>query len=269
MNVEELISSGQLELYVLGMLPPEEMEAVAQMAAQHPEVQAALDDIASTMEQFALVQATPPPPQLKRNIEAELFGPAPEYATEPTVAVREIPVLQPIRNNQRWAIAASLAAAIALGISTAYFYNQNVHMQDQLANLQRDNTGMRVNMTEMETHNQQMHGMMMVMKDEQTRRVRLNGMTIAPDAKAMVYWNKDKRATWIDPSGLPQIADNEQYQLWAIVDGKPVDLGVINKTPGFYEMKTVDAPQAFAITLEPMGGKASPTMEKMCVMGKI
>ncbi len=266
MNVEELISSGQLELYVLGLLPPEEMETVAQMAAQHPEVRAAMDDIAGTLENFALAQATTPPPQLKRNIEAELFGEPLEYTTK--VVNMTPPDLPPMRSN-RWAIAASIAAAVALGISTAYFYNQNVQMQDQLANLQKDNTQMQLALSDMQADSKQMHTMMTVMTDEHTQPVRLNGMEIAPKAKAMIYWNKEKGATYIDPSGLPEVASNEQYQLWAIVDGKPVDLGVISKTPGFYEMKTVTAPQAFAITLEPMGGKPTPTMEKMYVLGKI
>ena len=34
-------------------------------------------------------------------------------------------------------------------------------------------------------------------------------------------------------------------------------------------MKSVEAPQAFAITLEKIGGNVTPTMEEMYVMGTI
>jgi anti-sigma-K factor RskA len=34
-------------------------------------------------------------------------------------------------------------------------------------------------------------------------------------------------------------------------------------------METIQKAQAFAVTIEPMGGSANPTMEKMLVMGAI
>ena len=41
------------------------------------------------------------------------------------------------------------------------------------------------------------------------------------------------------------------------------------KSMAIQAMKSVDHPQAFAITLEKEGGNATPTMEEMYVMGAI
>ena len=73
-------------------------------------------------------------------------------------------------------------------------------------------------------------------------------------------------------NSLPTPAQGKQYQLWAIQDGKPVDLGMLpsvatNDT--LLKMKTIENPQAFAITLEQEGGVPSPTMSEMYVMGGI
>jgi anti-sigma-K factor RskA len=72
---------------------------------------------------------------------------------------------------------------------------------------------------------------------------------------------------------LPQPPADKQYQLWAIADGKPVDIGMIENEQSFaavfQKMKDIHNPQAFAITLEKKGGVPSPTMSEMYVLGKI
>ena len=60
--------------------------------------------------------------------------------------------------------------------------------------------------------------------------------------------------------------------MWTIVDGKPVDMGMIDAefSNRLLPMKA-SSPNAvaFAITLEKEGGSPSPTMEEMYVMGKV
>jgi anti-sigma-K factor RskA len=73
-------------------------------------------------------------------------------------------------------------------------------------------------------------------------------------------------------NNLPQPAADEQYQLWTIVDGSPVDMGVIdnNFQEKLLAMKAVKgSPAAFAITLEKAGGSPTPTLEEMYVMGEV
>ncbi len=71
---------------------------------------------------------------------------------------------------------------------------------------------------------------------------------------------------------LPKTPTGKQYQLWCIIDGKLVDMGVIDKE---FENKvlTIKAPKgsvvAFAITLEKQGGSKTPTLEEMYVIGNV
>jgi anti-sigma-K factor RskA len=65
-----------------------------------------------------------------------------------------------------------------------------------------------------------------------------------------------------------------QYQLWAIVDGKPFDAGLLIETKtadnkyNIQKMKSFGKAEAFAITLEKKGGSATPSMDKMYVISK-
>jgi anti-sigma-K factor RskA len=95
----------------------------------------------------------------------------------------------------------------------------------------------------------------------------------APDAAAKIFWMENTGEVYIDPSNLPQTPNGMQYQLWAIVDGKPVDGGMIltSKKGDKYriqKMKTFGKAEAFAVTLETQAGNTTPK-GPMFVMGKM
>jgi len=100
----------------------------------------------------------------------------------------------------------------------------------------------------------------------------LNGTAHAPDALAKIFWMKNTGQVYIDPTNLPQVPDGMQYQLWGIVDGKPVSGGMIETSKGTYhiqKMKSFGKVDAFAITLEKAGGSPTPTMDQMIVSAKM
>ncbi|RYZ35432.1 MAG: anti-sigma factor [Sphingobacteriales bacterium] len=87
----------------------------------------------------------------------------------------------------------------------------------------------------------------------------------------MVYWDTRSKAVYLAMKNLPPAPKGKQYQLWAIVDGKPVDAGVyaLNPQEAMQKMKVIPKAEMFAITLEQEGGSATPTMEEMYVAGKV
>ena len=71
---------------------------------------------------------------------------------------------------------------------------------------------------------------------------------------------------------MPAAPTGKQYQLWAIVDGSPVDAGMITTDKGSYsiqKMKSFGKADAFAITLEKTGGSPTPTMSEMVVISEL
>jgi hypothetical protein len=110
-----------------------------------------------------------------------------------------------------------------------------------------------------------------VMTDTNSLPVVLKGTPHAPNAPAKIYWMQNTGDVYVDPSYLPTAPSGQQYQLWAIIDGKPVDGGMISTEKGIYhiqKMKSFGHAEAFAITLEKAGGNATPKGE-MFVISKI
>jgi anti-sigma-K factor RskA len=111
------------------------------------------------------------------------------------------------------------------------------------------------------------------MKDPRMEIVKMPAVATSPSASSMatVYWDTSSRLVWLLVNQLPKPASGKQYQLWAIVDGKPVDAGIFDVDEGipFVKLKTIPRAQAFAITLEKQGGSLKPNMDAMYVMGKV
>ncbi|TAK48054.1 MAG: anti-sigma factor, partial [Saprospiraceae bacterium] len=105
-----------------------------------------------------------------------------------------------------------------------------------------------------------------------TQPVQLKGTKLSEASYAIVYWNKVKRNAYLDVVALPEAPAGKQYQLWAIVRGKPTDMGVFDLTApggGLQSIPFIDKAQAYAVTLEPKGGSPSPTLDQMYVIGNV
>lgn len=60
MTRQELIDSGVLELYVMGIANQRDQEEVEMMAAIHPEIREEMMEISAALEEYALAKATEP-----------------------------------------------------------------------------------------------------------------------------------------------------------------------------------------------------------------
>jgi anti-sigma-K factor RskA len=106
--------------------------------------------------------------------------------------------------------------------------------------------------------------------DSNTLVVNMVGTKVAPKSSANVYWDSASTKVYLIVRNMPQLPSDQQYQLWALIDGKPKDLGVFDATDKkvILQMKNTQKAQAFAITIEKKGGAPSPTLEKMQSLGK-
>jgi anti-sigma-K factor RskA len=159
----------------------------------------------------------------------------------------------------KWAIAASIILLIGSIVLNYTFYNKYKNATEDLLVAQQEVKQQQQLAQEMREENK-------VMKDPNAITVALKGKALAK-----IFWIKNTGDVFVDPSNLPQAPSGMQYQLWAIVDGKPVDAGMITTEKGIYriqKMKSFGKAEAFAITLETAGGHPAPQGE-MIVQAKI
>ncbi|MGB4775503.1 MAG: anti-sigma factor [Daejeonella sp.] len=268
-DLKTYIESGILELYVLDEISPAERLKVEKMVIQYPEVKAELNEIEHALIQYSQSHNINPADDMRNRILNSL-----ETVVEKEVPVKSINASVTPSKFYKYAFAASVALLV---LSIAALINLSTKLNEsnsQIAVLQSSNQkfSSRVNYIDKELQNANT-ALNVYQNPSEYKLIKLKGTDKAPQASMLVAFNSQKEEVMIDLSSLKMPANDSshQYQLWAMIDGKPVDLGVFDSssdnTAGMKKMKSVKNAQAFAVTLEPKGGSISPTLEQLMVIG--
>jgi anti-sigma-K factor RskA len=274
-DLKAYIESGVLELYALGELTEDEKAEVESMLAKHPELQLELEDIEKALETYAAAHAVQPPDHLRDRVLGSLDVHSPEEQPSKKEAVVTPINSKPQSNFYKYAFAASVALLLLSLVALINLYSQLKESNNQIALLEQSNQRFSNRVNYVEEQLQDAKQSLNVFHNPETYKlVSLKGTPNAPDARMIVAFSPQKAEVMIDLASIkmPENDPQHQYQLWALVDGKPVDLGVFDAkgdSAKMIKMKSLKEAQAFAVTLEPKGGSINPTMEQMMVMGAI
>lgn len=270
MNIEEYISSGILEAYVLGDLTSAERAEVEKNLSLYPELVVELRAIEEMQETLLMKSGVSP----KASIRERIFDQIDDTQNNGALS----PELDSTGNDQSislrtWKLAAAAAFAIAVMSSfLAYNYWQKWRSTSQdLIALQAQNERIAQDYNQVNNKLSQFERDLAVLQNPDFTKVLMSGTPNAPEAQASVFWNPETSELFLQVQKMKALASDQQYQLWAIIDGKPVDAGVFDATvEGLMKMKSIGkGATTFAVTIEPRGGKPSPTLETMQVAGNV
>lgn len=275
MNTQEYISSGIVESYVLGLASQEEQLEFERMSSLHPEVKAAREAFETALEKQALDEAVAPPAHIKDKIFAAIANepdqPLINTSTPSINTMEQAPVIT--MGWLRYAAVASVILLLGSTILNFYFFNQYKEYSAKYDQLVSKQSQMASANQTLQTKLQDYESAINLIKDPQMAIVKMPAVATSPNpaSLATVYWDTRSKDVYMLVNNLPQASSDKQYQLWALVDGKPVDAGVFDVKEGlsFIKMKNIPKAQAFAVTLEKHGGSESPTMTALYVLGKI
>ncbi len=259
MDVQSFLESGLLEAYVLGQCSAEERLQVERMLEAHPEVRAELEAIERALEQLAAAHAVSPPAGLRERIEQEIRREA--GAREPS-AHRRPSLLKKGFSLLPW------AAALLLGIALIWSVRHQRHAEEEVQQLQQQLTDCHTRVRQQERHQE----IIALLRDPNTRTILLGDVT--PEQKigvSVTVWHNANRAqTVLDRATLPLPPAGKYFQFWAIVQGKPLSMGMIavqGEEPFLY-LPFVPEAQAFAISAEDKP-EGNPTPTEVVLVGKI
>lgn len=278
MDLKSYISSGIIEACLTGIASDEEVRQMEIMSEKHPEVKAEITKVQTLLENWASKQAIPPSENLKEKIwtrlheENEAPGNSQKASTEQASPIPLNTGKQTIKLS-RWKYYSAAAAVLLLMVSGYYcyvLYQKNAAFEQQIIGLQKQLLNNRKEtQATIASYQQKLSGI--VAGDIQ--RINLSGTPEHPDLNGVVLWNQTTEEVYLSLNQLPVPPKGMQYQLWAIVDGQPVNAGVYQSadTSDFVQkMNRVSAhTQMFAVTLEKEGGVDAPTLSAMYVAGKI
>jgi anti-sigma-K factor RskA len=275
-DIKAYMESGILELYVLGDISPDEKLQVEDYASKYPVIRAEITDIEKSMEFYAEAHAIEPSEELRGKVFNSLlvnlgddrtFTKARKHSDEEMFEDDHVVTMAPRTSSFfKYAFAACLALLL---VSTFAIYNLYSKLQDtntQLTAMQLDKQRVANQVNLMDEELNMYH-------DPEYKVIKLQGTAKTPTATMTMAWSATKQKVFVDMKSmkLPKHDRNHQYQLWALVNGKPVDMGLFDlnatDTASIKEMKSIAAADAFAVTLEPTGGSVNPTLDQMVVMG--
>lgn len=260
MNTQEYIASGILESYVLGELSGLERAEVERNVEKYPELKEELAKAERAQEQLLLKAAVHP----KASVKVELFE---------RLGVEEKKAIVISMDHSRirfWQYAA--AACVALTLFTSYlaytYRGKWKSTETDLNELIAQNQRIAQDYNQVSDRIVKIENDLKIVSNPAFKRIVMNGTDNAPDAMAYVYWNETTKEVYLDIQKMRELSQDNQYQLWAIIDGKPVDAGVFDVANGLVKMKGGGyGVAAFAVTVESRGGKPTPTLETMQVIG--
>lgn len=300
MNTKEYIASGIIESYVLGITTAGESAEVERLALQYPEIQAEIESVGNTFENYALQYEKEPPAFLKDKIMAELFSEpisadrfqSAVHGGQSTVAnqqlagdsnqsadnsenlsedskkisgyPREMVTLKGASAPQS-SIFRMAASWVLLALSIAgniWFFKNWKNSEDKLVVLETQNQILAQEGKVLKVSYQEE---VAILQNSDFKVIKLAGQPNYPTAKALVYFDKKQQAVYLSSLNLPKTPAGKQYQLWAIVDGKPVDAGLIKENENILKMKSFNRAEAFAISLEETGGSTTEAGPKGAV----
>jgi len=266
-KVEEFIASGIIEAYVFDELSAEKRAEVTAMAEKNSEVRDAIKETEETFLAFTAKGSIEPPARIKSEIfnkldlKAEDKKPI-QIAKNTTKTSSIYPYLT---------AAASMIAIIGIVLSL-YYRNQWLQSESRIGELITQNQTLAQQYDVVKNQAEQYAYNAEILKQPGIETVLMKGLDISPNALAYVHWNKISNEVFLNAKKMPANPEDFQYQLWAIVDGKPVDMGIFDVAgdmTSMFKMKPIEKASAFAVTLEPSGGSQNPTMDQMYVIGQI
>ena len=263
MDIKAYIETGILESYALGICSEEESREVETLCAQYPELKEELNLICVAIDLYASTYIKTPQPFVKQKIFDEIDL----LETGQDKKIIKMPV-----NRYRLTIAVSLALFSLSFISNIIIYNKYKLVNEQVTALNSEKNKLAESMKTNQVKLDMLNKDMSFLTNPMVQKVIMKGVAKSPESLTMVYWNKASKEVFIEIKKLPIPEQGKQYQLWAILDGKPIDAGIITMIPNdssLQKMKNSDNAQAFAITLEKKGGSPTPNLTEMYVMGTV
>jgi anti-sigma-K factor RskA len=261
MDTQELINSGDLELYVCGVLELERSIEITQELKNNIPLQLEVQSIEETYMKLASGVAP-------TTNEVELFD-----------------KLQAIigkdhsqSNTSSWSNYIGWAAAVALLFGSGYLYTNNTDLQEnntslenQIVTAEQEREILNTEIENTRQVNNDYEEALAFIKNKNTVKVNLAGQTGFESSYATAFHNPVENVTYIDVAGLPEAPQGKSYQLWSLTLNPltPTSLGVVENSNDLIRIENANSTEAFGITLEEYGGAEGPNLEQLYTLGVI
>ncbi|MFE2724849.1 anti-sigma factor domain-containing protein [Kitasatospora sp. NPDC059327] len=228
--------------YAAHALPAAEREAFERHLAQCPACAQEVAEFAATLARLGAAETVTPPPELRARVLggiASVRQLAPQAGAEPDGDPG-----RPGRWRRRWpkfALAASVAVAAALGGLAVQQHDRAEQARSQAARLQQQQADL---------------GTLLTAPDARTATAK----TTAGSGVGTVVWSESKGQAGFLAAGMPALPAGKTYEIWFNDAGTMRPAGLMPGTHGSLLLDgPLDGAAGIGVTVEPAGGSPHPS----------
>lgn len=225
-KLHTFFQSGLLSKYVLAETSASESLKVEYFIKTFPEVESEYLKLQDSLHVLAKTKAVEAPRFILGNIKKALQE---ELAPVITMDRRN-------RNTPWYSIAASIIALV-FGGASYMMYQQNQDLIDENQVVVDEIFDLR---NDIEDNNKKLDNVMrqfMKLNNPETEKYVLRGNERAKDLKTVAYINAVEKTSMIDVVSLPQLPEDQTYQIWAELQDRMVNLGILD--PSQRELQSI------------------------------
>ena len=281
MDVKAYIETGILEQYALGDVSDQERREVECLSKIYPEIKAALVEAEMDLEMLATIGAVKAPEGLKSSIMSEVSKHSQLPADNASSTIKEDKVESPeekkviplqSKTSTTWPLVWAAAASVAL-LLAFWQYIERENAEEELISAQEEQRELLANNEYLRNEVEYLNEDVKETFDPSFQKIVLESTKTdgKSESGVSVLWQRESGKVKINLAGLPELPSDKQYQLWVLKDGVPSDMGVLPKDYQdvfIAESKTSDG-DAFAITIEPLGGLKNPSLDQLVYIGAV
>ena len=249
----------QAGAYALGALSDAERRTFAAHLDRCHECRRETREMFHTLEVLGrAVDPTEPPPSLRARVLAQATASGQEPVTltsHSTTASRAVAF-------PAWLAAAASIAALVTGLLAWSYKRDADQVRAELAAMQQQITTMTQHIATLESAAVDARQTSAVLTAVDLARVDLSGQASAPVARGRIFWSASSGLVF-SATNLPALPAGRVYQLWIVAETPhsagivaPDAAGRLNVVSG---APVAVRPKAFALTIEPEGGRPAPT----------
>lgn len=253
MNITEYISSGVIELYVMGLCTDVEKKELEDLRVQYPELNKAIEEYEAELESKMQQDILLPPATTDERILAAITALNTPVIpiTHHNISAKKITWLKPV------AAAVFLILMISLVFNYALWQKNREHQ----AVITAGNRDAGLPLTDYQ-----------VLQNPSITPVAMYGVGIHAICRCTMFWDKKTGKMYVMIHHLVRSSENKNYQLWANVNNEMINIGMLDDSirGRFVELQNVPSKAtSFIVTLEKAGNITSPTLEETYLQGSI
>ena len=250
MTKEELLKSGILELYVLGEASKEEVSNVTAMLEKYPDLKNEIKKISDALEVYAKTTSINPSPKTK----TQLFD---QLKNDTSTNVNETRGPKQGGGGFRWL--SVVLGILSLGLLYGYFANRS--------NINKIERELEVQIAKCDSIQNELNNeadLFAQISGADNKILNIQATENYAETSLYFHNNPASQRNFIQVVSLPEINQNQSYQLWSLKGDLAIPLDVFQgEGDNLFEVEFEPDTDAYAITIEPRGGRQTPTLENL------